>query len=501
MVGFVDDILTARRAPSLSRSWPVGVGSVNPWDATRGHDQSEFSPESYGDYLATSAEIHAVASLRARLMSTLRLRLYLGDDESKKSMHDHPSAQLLRYVNPFWTPRRLARMDELSHCVWGQSFWAIERQRGKPAEIWWCKPGRMLPKPDESSYIGGWLYEPILGGPVIPFDADEVMWFRYPNPLDEFAPLSPLAAARLAADAAKAMMTSNRNMFSNGLQIAGLVTPMDNQPMFSEAQVDELDSFMRRRLSGADKAHKWAILRYAAQFRQMSVSPKDAEFVSGLSLTLRQVCNAYGVPLPLMNDMMGATATSVDAFIKALWAHTLVPDSQLQAEEVEEQFLPLFGRGAPDHAEHDYGSIPALQEAASEVWTREAQMIDRGLLTGNEWRARYGYAAVDWLEKPWLPLNKAQPGDDGQLVMPGTDPRLQRAIDEELAKYGEPGDAGGEATMDEVAALPDDERNPVNQPPSPRGWLAPVADGAIDHMAARSLLAALTPAHVNGHRR
>ena len=31
------------------------------------------------------------------------------------------------------------------------------------------------------------------------------------------------------------------------------------------------------------------------------LAQKDAEFIQGLNLTLRQVCNAYGVPAPLLN--------------------------------------------------------------------------------------------------------------------------------------------------------------------------------------------------------
>lgn len=505
--------VAARRSKAIerrSRAWPVGLGTV-PFDGPLGHSQDEFSPESYGSYLATSNDIYSAASLRARLMSTLRLRLYTGDDESKKAKPNHPASQLLRYVNPFWTSPRLARMDELCMCIWGQTCWVVERSNDaarRPLEIWWAKPSRMRPVPDAISYLDGWLYDPPHGGGLLHFEPDEVIWFRYPNPLDEFAPLSPLAAARLAADTASAMMQANKKIFDNGLTAAGVIIPPAGMPTFSDEQATDLELFLQRRLSGADKAHRWAIMRFEAQFKALQVTAKDAEYVSGLGLTLRAVGNAYGIPIPLLNDLSAATLANVDALTKVLWAHTLVPDSQLQAAEVVEQYLPMFGRGAPDHAEYDYGAVPALQEAASAVWARDAQQMDRLAITINEWRARNGMPSVKWGDRPWAPLNKAQIGEDGTLQMPGTDPRLQSAIDSVLAEMGGDGGAeGGEATLDEVAALPDDERLPANQPVRPR--MAPISTEGWNHLQSRQFLAAAKgladaislPGRVNGHHR
>src|SRR5688572_26236530 len=107
-----------------------------------GHE-GEHSPEEYGDFLATSNEIFSAAMLRARLMSTLTLRLYRGRGQGKKLAESSPAGRLLNYVNPHWTPKRLARMDELSMCLWGESYWAVERKNGKPSEIWWMKPSRV----------------------------------------------------------------------------------------------------------------------------------------------------------------------------------------------------------------------------------------------------------------------------------------------------------------------------------------------------------------------
>lgn len=391
--------------------WSVGTGAVSYVDRTLGHDDETFSPEEYGNYIATSNDVYSAVMLRARAMAGLTLGLFDTDGSEKTEITSGPEHDLLRHVNPFWTRRRLAMMDEASMGLWGESYWAVERDRsGRPSEIWWLKPSRVRPVPHESKYLSGFLYSPVDGSEPIPFGADEIVWFRYPNPLDEFSALSPMAAARLAAETGSAMMKSNRNMFINGMQMGGVVTPDTDKVTFSDEQATDLGKMLDKRFKGVDKAHRWAVLRYEAKFQQMQVTQKDAEFVEGLNLTLRHVANAYGIPAPLLNEMSHATRSNAREYERLLWTHALVPDSQLRAEEIVEQFLPMFKgrtRTSPGWAEYDYSKVAALQESQTDQWGRESQAIERGALTINEWRKSKGMGPVPWGDVWWAPVNKS----------------------------------------------------------------------------------------------
>lgn len=416
------DLVRAERDRRPAAAWPVGVGALSTIDSTYGHGDDTYSPEKYGDYLVTSNEVFSAAMLRARSMAGLTLKLYDRDGPEKTEITRGPEYELLRHVNPFWTRRRLAMMDELAMCLWGESFWAIERDRaGQPSEIWWLKPSRVRPVPHETGYLAGFLYEPVQGGDPIVFARDEIVWFRYPNPLDEFSALSPIAAARLGADTASAMMRSNRNMFTNGMQLGGIVTPDTDKVSFSPEQATELEQMLGKRFKGADKAHKWAVLRYEAKFQQMQVSQKDAEYVEGLNITLRQVANAYGIPVPLLNEMSHATLANAREYERLLWTHAMVPDAQLRAEEIVEQFLPLF-RTRTRWAEFDFSKIAALQESESEQWSREAQAIERGAIVINEWRASKGLGPVPWGDVWWAPVNKSAVTDASSAPQGDTSP-------------------------------------------------------------------------------
>lgn len=404
-MGLIERVQAELMQPQAA--WVAGRGAVTIVDREYGHDDSRFSPETYGDYLVSSNEVFSAAMLRARAMAGLSLRLYDQDGPEKREILRGPEHDLLRHVNPFWTRRRLAMMDELSMCLWGETVWAVERGRaGQPTEIWWLKASRVRPVPHEKNYLAGFLYSPVDGSDDIPFGPDEIVWFRYPNPIDEFSALSPLAAARLGADTASAMMKSNRNLFTQGLQLGGIITPDTDKVSFSPEQADDLSEMLAKRFRGVDKAHRWAVLRYEAKFQQMQVSPKDAEFIEGLNLTLRQVANAYGIPVPLLNEMSHATLSNAREYERLLWTHALVPDAQLRAEEIVEQFLPMF-RTRTRWAEFDFTKIAALQESESERWGREAAAIERGAITINEWRKQHGMPPVPWGDVWWAPVNKS----------------------------------------------------------------------------------------------
>lgn len=385
-------------------------------DTVNGHDFSLYSPvegDRNVDRLATSDDLFSVINLRARLMSGLTLNLFRGTGSTRSTVSSGTAYELLKHVNPFWTWRRLARMDELSMGIWGQSFWAIEKDaNGVPREIWWVKASRMRVVPDKNGYIKGFLYEVANAGfddRFIAFKPDEIVWFRYPNPLDELSPLSPLIAAERASKTGSSMLDSNMSLFNQGMQPGGFIVPAGDKISFTQPQADDLEAFLETRVRGPKNAKKWHVLRFDANFKDAQITPKDAEYIDGLNVTLRRVCNVYGVPSPLMNDLENATLANVGELHKVLWSDALMPDAQLRQDEITEQLLPHF-IGRPIHAEFDFAKVPALQESATEVWDRQRQQIEVGSMTINEWREQQGMPPVPWGDKWWAPVNKGAVG-------------------------------------------------------------------------------------------
>ena len=354
-------------------------------DVAFGVDSDRWSPSAHGRYVAASAPVHACVTLRARNLSRLRLRLYKratnGDrvEVTSGRMYD-----LLRSVNPHWTFKRLIRMTEMSLCLHGQAFWVLENgQQGRtarqapPREIWWADPSKMRPIPDADRWISGFEYDDGLSG-VVRFPPEDVVWFRLDNPNDQYAGLSPLAAARLAVDTAAGAMRSNKAIFEGGLQLAGIVGPADKTQSLTREQAEGLSSMLERRFKGADKAHRMAVLTQPVTFTSLSLTPKDAEFLGLMKWSLREVATVFGVPPELIGDHEHATFSNVEQAAKALWTDTLIPQATMLADEITEQLVKLFPNEA-DEVEFDLSDIETLQEDRTEIIDQAAKLVGIGV--------------------------------------------------------------------------------------------------------------------------
>lgn len=435
---------------NLLRSFVLGPGVVQRSDMAFGKASEDFTPAEYGNYIAASNAVHACATLRAQLLSSLPLKLYrLNAQGEKTEVTTGQLFALLQKVNPFWTFNRLLEMTELSLCLWGEAFWFLERgESGRlpPREIWWGRPDRVRVVPDPDQYIKGFLFQPLNSSTPIPFEPDEVIWFRYPNPIDEYEGLSPLAAARLAADYASAAMLSNRNLFAQGIQAGGALFPKAGSSLTPE-QAEELELQLDRRFKGVDKAHRWGVFRFEAEMKSLGFTPKEAEFLGGLKWALEDVCRSYKVPLDLVGGQR--TYENVDAAHKAVWTHCIIPEARFIATDLTEQLLPMFA-GQADLAEFDSSEVSVLQADEGAEWMRAKEEIQTGSLLINEWREKKGLDSLPWGDAWWAPLTVAPIRDGKPPALPAPvetveeeseeleEPRLLPAPQTRAIEYGSP---------------------------------------------------------------
>lgn len=256
------------------------------------------------------------------------------------------------------------QMTELSLNIWGESFWVMTKNsRGIPIELWWAKPDRMRIVPHPDNYIEGYIYE--WNGERIPFTADEVVWLRYPNPLDEYTGLSPISSARLGIETGVSALRSNANIFKNGVQLAGVLSPMDKDATWQREQVDALREMLDKRFRGVDKAHRIAILGQSAMFSPMSISPKDAQFMELMTWTRQDIAMVFQVPPELIGDHTHATYSNINQAYKGFWTDCLVPQANMYSSEITEQLIKHFP--GVDSCVLDYSNVTALQQDANEI--------------------------------------------------------------------------------------------------------------------------------------
>jgi HK97 family phage portal protein len=409
--------LGAPREPDR-RAFVLGPAVVDPVDRYWGHPTDAYAPADYGAYVATSSTIYAAVRLRADLLSSLPLKLYSGGGtERQKEVTTGPERDLLDHVNPLWTRRRLVEMTSMATDLWGVAYWFVEKSaRGIPRQLWWARPDNVRVIPDEKTYVAGFVYQPPNGARPIAFRPDETLWLRRPNPVDEFAGLSPLAAARLAADTTRDAMISNRNLFTNGINPGGFVSPATGEAPFSKEQRDELREQLNRHHKGVDNAHRWGVFQRPFAVAQTAITPHDAEFVALLQWSLEDVARCYGIPLDLLGGQR--TYANVDASERIVWTQTIRSHANFIASEITEQLLPMFGPGGVDLAEFDLSGVVSLQEDETQKWTRAKDAFLSSGLKLNDYRKILGLDPIAGIlgDAILLPRGAAFVDEDGDVI-------------------------------------------------------------------------------------
>ncbi len=361
------------------------------------------------EFYQACVAVYSCTRLRANNIATPPLVVYQKRDGELQAVDEnHPVQQLLNKVNPWWTRGQLWRATETSLCLQGSAFWAIYKNLGgKPAEIWWLRPDRMRVIPGGKKYIDRYEYLG-LGGNVIKYAPEDIIWLKYFNPLDEFAGLSPIEAARISIEANQDALKWNRNFFKNDATPGRVYIKTDQN--LTKEQSDMMREEWRAKFKGVSRAHGISVFGAGADLKALGINQRDMEFIAGQRYTLEDVCRTLGVPPLLVADLEKATYSNVREAKTLLWYDTLLPELTWIAEEINEMLLPRFGDSSL-YVAFDTTNIQALQEDANTRADRDVKHITSGTKTINEVRDEQNLEPVPWGDSWWIPLTMFPAGE------------------------------------------------------------------------------------------
>ncbi|MEX2598384.1 MAG: phage portal protein, partial [Dehalococcoidia bacterium] len=352
----------------------------------------------YGEYYARSADVYAAVKVRAEAISRPPLIAYVPAQEygGAPGTHSrvpagpgHPVQRLLDTVNPWMSITQLLTATETYLSLWGAAFWYLERESngGAVTGLWPLRPDRVRVMRGRDQYVAGFLHTE--NGADTPLLPEEVVWFRYFNPLEEHAGFSPMAPARLTADMGLDALRFNRDFFRNGAHPQDLVFKAG--PMLSQEQLDHFQTQLDSRYSGPGKAHRPLVTPSDWEIKQLGLSHRDMEWLAGLRWNLETVARVYGVPLPLLEDFSHATFNNVREARRLFWEKTVVPELVLLQGTINDALIPRLGLAAVNvTVEFDLSVIEALTETESERTRRHVALVNAGILTVDEVRRERG---------------------------------------------------------------------------------------------------------------
>lgn len=302
---------------------------------------------------------------------------------------DHPMLRLMKAPNAAQTGAAFLESLASNLLLFGNAYVEGVSVNGALHEAHALRPDRMTVVPGAN----GWpmAYEYRVGAQSVRFPAGEgppaILHLKLHAPLDDYYGASPLAAAETAIDIHNAAAQWNRALLENAARPSGaLVYAGPDGASLSEEQFDRLKAELDESFSGIRNAGRPLLLEGGLDWKPLSLSPKDMDFIEAKAAAAREIALALGVP-PMVLGLPGDnTYSNYQEANRAFWRQTILPFAQrLQAA------MAGWTQGAFGAFELRL-NVDALDALASERSAEWARIGAASFLTDDEKREALGYA-------------------------------------------------------------------------------------------------------------
>lgn len=259
---------------------------------------------------------------------------------------------------------------------------------GRPRELHVLRSDRMRVVPGPDGWPAAWDYS--VGGRSLRFQAGEgaspILHLTLPHPLDDHYGLSAIEAAAAAIDIHNEASRWNKAFLDNAARPSGALVYAADGANMSEEQFARLKRELEEGFQGSANAGRPLLLEGGLDWKPLSLSPKDMDFIELKNVAAREIALAFGVP-PLLLGLAGDnTHANYAEANRAFWRQSVAP----LVRRIAQELALWLGQhcGAELTLTPDFDGVDAMSEIREPLW-RAVTAAD--FLTEDEKRAALGY--------------------------------------------------------------------------------------------------------------
>jgi HK97 family phage portal protein len=158
----------------------------------------------------------------------------------------------------------------------------------------------------------------------------------------------------------------------------------------SDEQFQRIRQQIDEQFAGPENAGRPLLLEGGLEWKEMSLSPRDMDFISVKNSAARDIALAFGVPPQLLGIPGDNTYSNLQEARYALWEQTVIPMAEMVCREMSQWLAPHYGAGLELRPNPD--GISAIGERNQALWQR---VENASFLTENEKRAAVGYPPLE----------------------------------------------------------------------------------------------------------
>ncbi len=333
---------------------------------------NKFADEGYVKNVIAYRSINMIAEAA----SSVKMKLHFVDEDSRYEIKQHPLLKILERPNPCIGGSDFIESIVSYRLISGNVYiQAITNTSNEVKELHILRPDRVQVIAGDNCIPMGYRYS-VKGNnsnEYLDFPVDsitgksEILHIKNFNPLNDWYGLSPIEAAAYSIDQHNYSASWNQALLQNGARPSGaLVVKGDNS--LSEDQFNRLKNQVSEEFSGHANAGRPILLEGGLEWKEMSISPKDMDFMNIKNTSARDIALAFGVPPQLLGIQGDNTYNNLAEARLALWEQTVIAHLNDIADALNNWLVPAFD--ARLKLSFDIDSVSALAPRREALWNK-----------------------------------------------------------------------------------------------------------------------------------
>lgn len=273
--------------------------------------------------------------------------------------------------------------------VSGNAYLQLVAPGGRPHGLQLLRPDRVRIKTGTDGWPAAYEYTFEGRTTVIPATMGEavpaLLHLRLFHPDDDHYGLSPIEAAATAIDIHNGASRWNKALLDNAARPSGALVYSATEQMTNE-QYDRLKAELETSFQGARNAGRPLLLEGGLDWKSMSLSPRDMDFIAAKHAAARDIALALGVPPMLLGIPGDNTYANYQEANRTFWRQTVLPLVNRTSRALSSWLGQVLG--AALEIRPDLDAVEALGPERDALWRRLEAV---SFLSEDEKRAAVGY--------------------------------------------------------------------------------------------------------------
>ena len=304
---------------------------------------------------------------------------------------DHPLYGLLKRPNQMQAGADFFSELVASKLLYGNSF-ILGYGEKSPTSLFLLHPNNVKVV-SENGYITHYIYT--SGGKEIKFPVNQknlfcrILQLKNYHPTSNTQGVSAIKAASKSIELHNNTATWNNNLLKNGARPTGALVMKEGNDYLSDEQFSRLQEQLYEKYTSSANAGKPLLLEGGLDWREMSISPKDMDFIESKNSAAREIALAFGLPPQLLGIAGDNTYSNMQEARLALWEETIIPLLDKLSDNLSNWFSIWLGKEVV--IDFDRDAISALSEKRQNSLEK---LSKASFMTINEKRAIIGLPPI-----------------------------------------------------------------------------------------------------------